>query len=289
MPFFPSLRPSLLSDLLPLSPTNRPTNQPTTTTSGDLFAIAPIAPGTRAQVVEPVADSSRNFVLRLADTATGRHAFVGLGFAERPEAFDFNVALGDHEKHVRRAREIEEAKAKQNASSSSSGAAASGAAAVPSTSSRGDSDPVRSAVSALYGAAGRDLSLKEGETIKVAVVKSGGGAASGGAAAGAAAEEAAPGGGGGFLARQQAATSASSSGGGLFSLPPPPGTAGGGLAPPPPPPPPPAAAAAAVPPYASGNDSGDPFAPLAASNGASSSVPAPSPAADQGQGWATFD
>ncbi|KAJ0959603.1 putative PH-like domain superfamily, NECAP, PHear domain-containing protein [Helianthus annuus] len=31
-----------------------------------------------------------------------KHAFVGLGFTERNEAFDFNVALSDHEKYVKR-------------------------------------------------------------------------------------------------------------------------------------------------------------------------------------------
>jgi hypothetical protein len=61
--------------------------------SGDLFGVCPVRPGQRAVVVEPVADSSRYFVLRLEDATSGRHAFVGLGFAERGDAFDFNVAL----------------------------------------------------------------------------------------------------------------------------------------------------------------------------------------------------
>lgn len=61
--------------------------------SGDLFAMCPVPVGQRDIAVEPASDSSRNFVLRVVDPATKRHAFLGLGFSERHEAFDFNVAL----------------------------------------------------------------------------------------------------------------------------------------------------------------------------------------------------
>ncbi|CAI9107611.1 OLC1v1007006C1 [Oldenlandia corymbosa var. corymbosa] len=69
--------------------------------SGELFAACFINPGQRESSVEPALDSSRYFVLKIEDGA-GKHAFIGLGFNERNEAFDFNVALSDHEKYVRR-------------------------------------------------------------------------------------------------------------------------------------------------------------------------------------------
>ncbi|XP_059660334.1 uncharacterized protein At1g03900-like [Cornus florida] len=74
--------------------------------SGDLFAACFVNPGQRESSVESVLDSSRYFVLKIED-GTGKHAFVGLGFAERNEAFDFNVALSDHEKYVKRESEKE--------------------------------------------------------------------------------------------------------------------------------------------------------------------------------------
>ncbi|KAE9589915.1 hypothetical protein Lal_00037607 [Lupinus albus] len=74
--------------------------------SGDLFAACFVYPGQRDTAVEPVLDSSRYFVLKIED-GQGKHAFIGLGFAERNEAFDFNVALSDHDKYVRREHDKE--------------------------------------------------------------------------------------------------------------------------------------------------------------------------------------
>ncbi|XP_031483390.1 uncharacterized protein At1g03900 [Nymphaea colorata] len=72
--------------------------------SGDLFAACFVLPGQRENSVETVLDSSRYFVLKIED-GRGKHAFIGLGFNERNEAFDFNVALSDHEKYVKREHE----------------------------------------------------------------------------------------------------------------------------------------------------------------------------------------
>ncbi|CAA2959895.1 adaptin ear-binding coat-associated 1 [Olea europaea subsp. europaea] len=69
--------------------------------SGELFAACFANPGQRESSVEPVLDSSRYFVLKIED-GQGKHAFIGLGFNERNEAFDFNVALSDHEKYAKR-------------------------------------------------------------------------------------------------------------------------------------------------------------------------------------------
>ncbi|XP_012730593.2 adaptin ear-binding coat-associated protein 1 isoform X1 [Fundulus heteroclitus] len=72
--------------------------------SGELFAQAPVEeyPGI---AVETVSDSSRYFVLRIQDD-NGRSAFIGIGFGDRGDSFDFNVALQDHFKWVKQEDEL---------------------------------------------------------------------------------------------------------------------------------------------------------------------------------------
>jgi len=72
--------------------------------SGALFAQCPVEtfPG---NAVESVSDSSRYFVFRIQDD-NGRNAFIGVGFADRSDSFDFNVALQDHFKWVRKEEDI---------------------------------------------------------------------------------------------------------------------------------------------------------------------------------------
>jgi len=68
--------------------------------TGQLFAEAPITEFP-TKSIEPVSDSSRYFVLKIENQ--GRSAFIGVGFADRSDSFDFNVALQDHFKWVKNA------------------------------------------------------------------------------------------------------------------------------------------------------------------------------------------
>ncbi|XP_061457413.1 adaptin ear-binding coat-associated protein 2 isoform X2 [Rhineura floridana] len=78
--------------------------------SGELFAQAPVDQFPSI-AVEGVMDSSRYFVIRIED-GNGRRAFIGVGFVDRGDAFDFNVALQDHFKWVKQQSEL--AKQAQN-------------------------------------------------------------------------------------------------------------------------------------------------------------------------------
>ena len=92
--------------------------------SGELFAKCPIEtyPGV---AIEPVTDSSRYFVLRIQDDNgtlakhpcnsmttfslfSGRMAFIGIGFGDRSDSFDLNVALQDHFKWLKKEKQISE-------------------------------------------------------------------------------------------------------------------------------------------------------------------------------------
>uniref|UniRef100_A0A2K5R1R5 NECAP PHear domain-containing protein n=1 Tax=Cebus imitator TaxID=2715852 RepID=A0A2K5R1R5_CEBIM len=79
-------------------------------TSGELFAHAPVDqfPGT---AMESMADSSRYLVICIED-GNRQRAFIGIGFGDRGDAFDFNVALQDHFKWVK--EQCEFAKQAQN-------------------------------------------------------------------------------------------------------------------------------------------------------------------------------
>ncbi|KAJ3753020.1 adaptin ear-binding coat-associated protein 1 [Lentinula raphanica] len=67
------------------------------TTGARLFAKADYDPA--APCVEAVLDSSRYFVVRIEDS--GRKAYIGMGFIERTDSFDFSVALQDYTKRWR--------------------------------------------------------------------------------------------------------------------------------------------------------------------------------------------
>eukprot|EP00798_Chlamydomonas_sp_ICE-L_P007523 gene7525-670_t len=122
---------------------------------GELFAMCPVPYGMRNAVVEPAVDSSRYFVLRVEDPGTKRHAFLGMGFNERSESFDFTEALLRHEKHVEREQAVKVMHGEGGTQPPPASAALSSRAGV---------QVARQEVQALYSHHG-DLSLKEGQTM----------------------------------------------------------------------------------------------------------------------------
>ncbi|BGP53165.1 hypothetical protein JCM8202_003680 [Rhodotorula sphaerocarpa] len=108
--------------------------------TGELFAQSPYKP-TKANPnggCEAVLDSSRYFVLTVVDATSGQKAYVGMGFPERTESFDFNVALQNPPKLA----------ADSTSSSSTSSSSSSNSTARPPAPSQ-------------------DFSLKAGETISI--------------------------------------------------------------------------------------------------------------------------
>lgn len=105
--------------------------------TGQLFAASPYAD---AAAVEPAVDSSRFFALTVRDEA-GRKAVLGVGFEERPEAFDFSIALQE----ARKALGWETSGDAQREGGVKSATAAAAAVTAPH----------------------KDYSLKEGETITI--------------------------------------------------------------------------------------------------------------------------
>ncbi|ERN13915.1 hypothetical protein AMTRI_Chr01g110770 [Amborella trichopoda] len=77
--------------------------------TGELYAQSFLRKG-EPHPVEPVIDSSRYFVLRVEENFGGRvrHAFLGIGFRERPQAYDFQAALHDHMKYLNKKKTAEE-------------------------------------------------------------------------------------------------------------------------------------------------------------------------------------
>ncbi|XP_057956321.1 uncharacterized protein LOC131149680 isoform X2 [Malania oleifera] len=109
-------------------------------TTGELYARAFLRNG-EPHPVETVIDSSRYFVLRIEENIDGRlrHAFIGIGFRERSEAYDFQAALHDHMKYLNKKKTAEEMEQHYQSTSST------------------------------------DYSLKEGETLVLQIKNKGGG------------------------------------------------------------------------------------------------------------------
>ncbi|KAF3930473.1 hypothetical protein ABW20_dc0110250 [Dactylellina cionopaga] len=104
--------------------------------TGELFANGPYE---GSYCVIPVTDSSRFFAVRVVDGP--RRAFLGIGFEERSDAFDFNVCLQEVRRHDGKAPD---------------GRMIAG-------------QPEKSAAAAIVNAPPKDYSLKDGETINITI------------------------------------------------------------------------------------------------------------------------
>lgn len=132
-------------------------------TTGDLFASAPY--DVSGSSVEAVLDSSRYFVLRVEspdpnNSSKKRRAYLGMGFQDRGDAFDFNVALQDWTKRVKRIQAAREAEiwAREHPEQ---------AAAAASSGTDGDPDLATGPSPHLPTGPKPDLSLKEGQTFAI--------------------------------------------------------------------------------------------------------------------------
>lgn len=66
--------------------------------SNQLFAACPV---TDDKAVDRTIDSGRYFILRI-ENAQGKKAYIGIAFNERNDAFDFNVTLSEHKAQLER-------------------------------------------------------------------------------------------------------------------------------------------------------------------------------------------
>ena len=75
-------------------------------TTGAIFAACPVPPNVSIdKVIERTVDSSRYFVLTMSDKS-GRKAYLGMGFDDRNDAFDFNATIQDFRRQNEVAPEV---------------------------------------------------------------------------------------------------------------------------------------------------------------------------------------
>ncbi|KAL2267435.1 hypothetical protein VTJ83DRAFT_4712 [Remersonia thermophila] len=127
--------------------------------TGALFAACPYD---HPRAVQPTADSSRFFALRVRDPSGKQRATLGVGFEDRAEAFDFGVALQEAGRGLAAVgvAGFSSSSATAAAAAATTTAAAAAAAAVAGGEGPAGFEPGSAG-------AGKDWSLKEGETITV--------------------------------------------------------------------------------------------------------------------------